>query len=134
MIKGISHIGVAVKNLEQPMETYRSIFGLNVSPPQEFPDMLVSMVKIGNSHIELLQPATTDGLLSRFIERRGEGIQHICFEVDDIEQELKSLSAKGMELIDKRPRQGVEGKVAFLHPRMTYGVLIELVQKDNHTL
>lgn len=129
MIKGLSHIGVAVKDLAQATETYRSIFGLEVSTPIESPDLKVAMVKAGNFHIELLQATTDDGAVAKFIEKRGEGIQHICLEVDDIEQELKSLSMKGVQLIDKQPRQGVEGLIAFLHPKATNGVLVELVQK-----
>ena len=129
MIKCISHIGVAVRDVEQAIELYGSVFGLEVPLFQELAEMKVCMVKIGDSHIELMQPTTTEGLLARFMERRGEGIHHICFEVDDIEKEIGSLSAKGVELIDKQPLQGIEGLVAFLHPRRTNGVLIELVQK-----
>jgi len=129
VIKGLSHIGIAVKDLTQAMGTYRSIFGLEVLPPVESPDLKVSMVKAGNFHIELLQPTADEGAVAKFIEKRGEGIQHICLEVDDIEEELKSLSMKGVQLIDKQPRQGVEGLIAFLHPKATNGVLVELVQK-----
>lgn len=129
MIKGLSHIGIAVKDLTQAMETYRSIFGLEVLPSIESADLKVCMVKAGNFHIELLQATTDDGAVAKFIEKRGEGIQHICLEVDDIEEELRSLSMKGVQLIDKQPRQGVEGLIAFLHPKATNGVLVELVQK-----
>ena len=129
MIKGISHLGFAVKDLEKAMDFYRNKLSLEVGSPVEGGGLKVSMVKVGDAHIELLQPSAPEGPVAKFLEKRGEGIQHICLEVDDIEKELESLSAKGVELIDKQPREGVEGLIAFLHPRMTQGVLVELVQK-----
>ena len=129
MIRGISHLGIAVKDMQRAVELYGSILGFKVSPPLESPHLRVCMVDAGNCQIELLQPITGEGPIGRFIEKKGEGIQHICFEVEDIKRVLQVLSTKGVELIDRAPREGIEGQIAFIHPRMTNGVLIELVQK-----
>ena len=130
MVKQISHIGVVVRELEKARNFYSSLLNLSSSSPIEGSGMKMSLVHAGNAEIELLEPTTKEGVLAKFLERHGEGVHHICFEVDDIESELESLQRKGMELVDKKPRPGAEGKVAFLHPRMTFGVLIELVEKE----
>lgn len=129
MIKQVSHIGIAVTELEKARSFYGSVLKLSCSPPVEGSGMKASMVHTGNTAIELMQPTNPESVLAKFLERRGEGVHHICFEVDDIESELASLARMGVELVDKKPRPGIEGKVAFLHPRSTGGVLIELVQK-----
>jgi methylmalonyl-CoA/ethylmalonyl-CoA epimerase len=128
MIKAISHIGVAVKNLEEAIEFFHSTLGLEASNPTIGSVRKVCMVHVGGAKVELIEPLE-DGVINKFLEKHGQGVHHICFEVDDIELELKSLVAKGIELVDKEPRRGAEGKVAFLHPRASHGVLIELVQK-----
>ena len=130
MIRGSAHIGVVVKDVEQAAKLYRSIFGVEVSPTIDAEDMKVSLIKIGNSEIELMEPTDSDGPTGKFLAKRGEGIHHICLEVDDIKGALQHLSQEGIELVDKTPRQGLEGKIAFLHPRMTNGVLLELQQTD----
>jgi methylmalonyl-CoA/ethylmalonyl-CoA epimerase len=129
MIKQISHIGIATKNLEQATDLFRSAFHVEASAPIAGGDILVSMVQVGNCSIELMQPRGNEGVVARFLKKRGEGIHHICFEVDDIASELKSLKAFGLEPV-KEPAPGAEGLSAFLYPRGTFGVLIELVQKD----
>lgn len=129
MIKQISHIGIAVKNLEHATDFFHSAFHVEASAPIAGGDILVSMVQVGNSNIELMQPQGNEGVVARFLEKRGEGIHHICFEVDDIASELESLKAFGLEPV-KEPSPGAEGLSAFLYPRDTYGVLIELVQKE----
>lgn len=129
MIKQIAHIGIVVSNLEKARNFYNSILGLEASPPIAEEQFNASMVQVGDVKLELLAPVGSEGAVARFLEKRGEGIHHVCLEVDNIEAALESLAARGVELVDKKPRQGIEGKVAFLHPRSTYGVLIELVEK-----
>ncbi len=129
MIRQISHIGLAVRNLELVKDLYSSVFNLDSSPPIVEGDIKVSMVQVGDIKIELIEPVGNRGVMAKFLETRGEGIHHICFEVDHIDSALESLSAKGIELVDKEPRPGAEGRIAFLHPRSTHGVLIELVEK-----
>jgi methylmalonyl-CoA epimerase len=87
------------------------------------------MLSVGNAMLELIEPVGTEGVIAKFIESRGEGIHHVCLEVDDIDKTLASLAAKGVRLIDKVAREGIEGRVAFIHPKAMNGVLIELVEK-----
>lgn len=131
MIKGISHLGIAVKDLEKVRGFYRSVLGLESSDPIIGGDgtIRVSMVDAENAIVELLQPIGNEGVVARFLEKRGEGIHHICYEVDDIHKEVASLKSKGIEVIGE-PRAGAEGMSVFLHPRGTHGVLIEFVEKD----
>ncbi|UCC41641.1 MAG: methylmalonyl-CoA epimerase [Candidatus Aminicenantes bacterium] len=130
MIKKVSHLGMAVKNLEEAREFYRSAFGLESSDPIIGGDgtLRVSMVDVGNTLIELLQPIGNEGVVAKFLEKRGEGFHHICYEVDDINAEIASLKAAGLEILGE-PKPGAEGMAVFLHPRGTYGVLVELVEK-----
>ncbi len=132
MIKKVDHLGVAVKSIEDALGLYRDALGLHVEKVQEQPSdgVKVCFLPVGDSEIELLEPLSDEGPLAKFLENKGEGIHHICLEVDDIDRELKDLEAKGVQLIDKVSRPGAVGKVAFLHPRSTKGVLLELVQKD----
>ena len=130
MIKKISHLGVAVKDLEEAREFYRSVLGLESSDPILGGEgaIEVSMVQVGDAIVELLQPVGNKGVMTKFLEKRGEGIHHICYEVDDINSEVASLKAKGIEIISE-PKPGAEGMSVFLHPRGTHGVLVELVEK-----
>jgi len=130
MIKQISHLGIAVKNLEEAREFYRSVFGLESSEPIIGGDgtIKVSMVEVGGVLIELLQPAGNEGVMAKFLEKRGEGFHHICYEVEDINAEIASLKAAGIEVLGEI-KPGAEGMSAFLHPRGTHGVLVELVEK-----
>ncbi len=130
MIKQISHLGIAVKNLEEAREFYRSVFGLESSEPIIGGDgtIKVSMVAVGDVLIELLQPAGNEGVMAKFLEKRGEGFHHICYEVEDINAEIASLKAAGIEVLGE-VKPGAEGMSVFLHPRGTHGVLVELVEK-----
>ena len=130
MIKQISHLGMAVKNLEEAREFYRSVFRMESSDPIIGGDgtIKVSMVKVGDVLIELLQPIGSEGVMAKFLEKHGEGFHHICYEVDDINAEIASLKAAGKEVLGE-PRPGAEGMSVFLHPRGTHGVLVELVEK-----
>ncbi|UCE21222.1 MAG: methylmalonyl-CoA epimerase [Candidatus Aminicenantes bacterium] len=130
MIKQISHLGMAVKNLEEAREFYRSVLGLESSEPIIGGDgtLRVSMVRVGHTLIELLQPIGNEGVMAKFLEKRGEGFHHICYEVDDINAEIASIKAAGLEVLGEA-KPGAEGMSVFLHPRGTHGVLVELVEK-----
>ena len=132
MIKQISHLGMAVKDLEEAREFYRSVFRLESSDPIIGGDgtIKVSMVGVGNTLIELLQPIGSEGVMAKFLEKRGEGFHHICYEVDDVNTEIASLKASGIEVLGE-PRPGAEGMSVFLHPQGTHGVLVELVEKKD---
>ncbi|MBI4233276.1 MAG: methylmalonyl-CoA epimerase [Chloroflexi bacterium] len=127
----LDHIGIAVKDIEETLRFYQEVFGVGTTNIEDLPDQGVRacLIPVGRSHLELIQPTDPNGGVARFIERRGEGLHHICFEVDNIREKLGILKARGLELIDQEPRRGLAGTIAFLHPRATRGVLIELVQK-----
>ena len=131
MIRQISHLGIAVKDLDESMNFYRTVLGLDPSSPVigGGGSIKASMIKVGEVHLELLQPLGNEGVMAKFLEKRGEGIHHVCYEVDDINEEINSLKAKGIEALGE-PTPGAEGLSAFLHPKGTHGVLVELVQKD----
>ncbi|HEX7320097.1 MAG TPA: methylmalonyl-CoA epimerase [bacterium] len=128
----LEHIGIAVRSIEAALRTWRDAIGLKVVSVQEVPNqkVRVAMLQFGTSHIELLEAISEDSTISKFIEKKGEGLHHICIEVTDIEEKLRQLKKRGVLLIDEAPRPGVmASKVAFVHPRDTGGVLIELCEK-----
>ena len=132
MIRKINHIGVAVKDLDEATKFYGEILGLEIGGIEEVREqkVKVAFVPLGKSRIELLQSTDPAGPVARFIEKRGEGIHHIALEVERIEDTLQKLKERGVQLIDEKPRIGAHGmKIAFLHPRSTKGVLIELCEK-----
>ena len=132
MFKKIAHIGIAVRDLEKAKHLFSDIFGLDVLNEETVNAYQVKLVdlKIGDIEIELLEGMNENSTITKFIEKRGEGIQHICFEVDDINTALRELTDKGVELIDQEARVVRHGrKIAFLRPHNTHGVLIELVEK-----
>jgi methylmalonyl-CoA epimerase len=132
MIGKIDHIGIAVSDLASALDFYDSALGLEASEIEEVPDQQVrlAVIPVGESRLELLQSTTADGPVGRFVEKHGEGVHHICFEVDDIDSALATLRAAGVRLIDEQPRMGAGGRrIAFLHPRSAHGVLIELSEK-----
>ncbi|MDI7276273.1 MAG: methylmalonyl-CoA epimerase [Anaerolineae bacterium] len=134
MIGRIDHIGIAVADLASALDFYDGMLGLPASEVEEVPDQGVrlAVLPVGESRLELLQSTAPDGPVGRFIEKRGEGIHHICFEVDDIEAALAALRDAGVRLIDEQPRTGVGGRrIAFLHPRSSHGVLIELSERPS---
>ena len=127
-IKGIDHIGIAVKNLEEAQKLYQDL-GLNVQGTEvvESQKVKVAFIPVGESRIELLESTAPDGNIAKFIEAKGEGIHHLALKVDNIEKALEELTAKGYQLIDKVPRVGAGGhKIAFVHPKSTKGILLEL--------
>ena len=131
MIKKIDHIAIVVRNIEKALQTYEGALGLEPTDVKEMPEdaVKVAFLPVGESELELVEPLTAEGGVAKFLENRGEGIHHICFEVDDIKAVLQDLVAKGVRLIDEQPRQGARGRVAFLHPKSAHGVLIELIEK-----
>jgi len=132
MIKGVDHIAIAVKNMEQTAKWYQDYLGLPA--PEKYETVQeqgvnACLINTGNVYIELLEPLTPQTTVGRFIEREGDKIHHICFETSDVDEELRRMAFKGLELIDRVPRHGISGMIGFLHPRSTNGVLIEFVQK-----
>ena len=130
-IQKINHIGIVVRDIEETLALYRDTLGLELTRVEERPEQAVNIAFLpaGESEIELLQPTTEDSGVAKFLAKRGEGIHHICLQVEDIEGALRELAEKGLQLIDEQPRQGTHGeKLAFVHPKSTHGVLLELYE------
>ncbi len=131
MIRKIQHIGVAVKSLESAVPFYRDVLGLEFLGTEEVADQKIraAVFRVGESTIELLESTSPDGPVGKFLERNGEGIHHLCLQVDDAAAALARAKEKGVRLIDETPRTGVHGmKIGFLHPKSTFGVLTEFAQ------
>lgn len=131
-MKKIEHIGIAVKDLEISNKVFATLFGKAHYKIEvvESEHVITSFFKSGPNKIELLQATNNESPIAKFIEKKGEGIHHIAFAVDDIDKELKRLTEEGFELIHKTPKKGADNKlIAFLHPKSTNGVLIELCQE-----
>lgn len=132
MVKKLDHIAIAVRNVEEAARFYQDMLGLELKNVEVVKEQKtkVGFFSIGETSIELVEPTEDDSPLVKFLETKGPGIHHLCFEVEEIERELKTLIDKGALLIDKSPRPGAhQTEVAFLHPKGTGGVLIELSQK-----
>ena len=128
----VNHIGIAVKNLDEAKKVFSEALGLPCVDEKTLPErgVRIAFLSSGNTTIELLEGIGPESAVSKFVEQRGPGIHHLCFEVDGIERVMKELAESGMRLIDEKPRVGAEGKlVAFVHPKSTLGVLIELIEK-----
>ncbi|MBE3113524.1 MAG: methylmalonyl-CoA epimerase [Actinobacteria bacterium] len=133
MIEKIDHIGIAVRSIEKTSELFSNILGLKVAGEEivEEQKVKVAFLSLGDSELELLESTSPEGPIARFIEKKGEGIQHIAFRVDNIEEALEKLKKEGVRLIDEKPRYGAGGaKIAFLHPKDTNGILIELSERN----
>jgi len=128
MVEKIHHVGIAVNNLEEALRFYRDVLGLPVHKQAVLEEQGVkaALLTIGQSEIELLEPLSPESPVGRFLERRGEGVHHICLQTPDVAAEMEHFKQKGVELIDQRPRRGLAGLVCFAHPKSTRGVLIEL--------
>jgi methylmalonyl-CoA/ethylmalonyl-CoA epimerase len=132
-LRKIDHIGIAVSNLENALKFYRDILGLEVKDIEEVPEQKIkaAIIPVGESKIELLEATSPDSPVAKYIDSRGEGIHHIALQVSGLEDILKGLAASGVRLIDKEPRIGAGGnKIAFLHPKSTNGVLLELCEPE----
>jgi methylmalonyl-CoA/ethylmalonyl-CoA epimerase len=128
----VDHIGVAVKSIDEAKKLYQDLLGLTPAGSETVPEQKVTTAffPVGDTEVELLESTTPDGPVAKFIEKRGEGLQHIAFRVDNIEEALAELKARGVQLIDEKPRRGAGGaRIAFLHPRATGGVLVELCER-----
>lgn len=133
MVGKVDHIGIAVKSIDEALKFYEDILGIECVSTEvvEEQKVRVAFLPVGDTEVELLESTDEDGPIAKFIEKKGEGIQHIAYKVDDIEKSIEELKAKGIRLIDEKPRYGAGGaKIAFLHPKSTFGVLIELCQRD----
>lgn len=127
----IEHIGIAVSNLETAISFYEKVFGLKCYNVEEVPEQKVrtAFFMIGQTKIELLESTDPEGPIGKFIEKKGEGVHHIAFAVKKIEEQLVRADKEGIRLIDSTPRKGAEGlDIAFLHPKSTFGVLIEICE------
>ncbi len=131
-ISHIEHIGIAVKDLEASIRFYEDVLGLTCYSIEEVADQKVktAFFRVGQTKVELLESTNPEGPIGKFIEKKGEGVHHMAFAVKGIEQSLARLDEKGIRLIDQKPRKGAEGlDIAFLHPKSTHGVLMELCEK-----
>jgi methylmalonyl-CoA/ethylmalonyl-CoA epimerase len=129
----IDHIGVAVKSIEDAKKMYQDLLGLNQAGSEKVRDQKVTTAffPLGDTQIELLESTSPDGPIARYLEKRGEGVHHIAFRVKDLEEAITELKAKGIQLIDEEPRRGAAGaRIAFLHPKFTFGLLVELCERE----
>jgi methylmalonyl-CoA/ethylmalonyl-CoA epimerase len=130
----IEHIGIAVKNLEESIKYYENILGMKCYSIEDVVDQKVrtAFFKVGQTKIELLEPTSEESTIAKFIEKKGEGVHHIAFSVDNLSEKLKLVEEKGVALIDKNARKGAEGlNIGFLHPKSTGGVLTEFCENPN---
>lgn len=136
MPKRIDHVAIIVRDIEQALVFYRDTLGIAPRQIQEIPseEVRIAFLPMGGpegSEIELIEPTNAESSLAKFLEKRGEGLHHICLEVEDIDAVLAELQEKGAMVLDKQPRVAAEGRAIFLHPKGTNGVLLELIEKEN---
>lgn len=130
----IDHLGIAVHSIEEAKKFFQDTLGLKFEGSETVAEQKVTTAffPVGDSEVELLESTAPDGPIAKYLEKRGEGIQHIAFRVENIEEALAELKEKGIRLIDEKPRLGAGGaKIAFLHPKSTHGVLIEISERDD---
>ncbi len=126
----IHHVAVIVRSLDDALPLYRDLLGLPLETVMDIPGdrVRIAFLGVGESKVELVEPTDDTTGVARFLANKGEGFHHVCFEVDNLAEELTRLAIEGVELIDSAPRRGAEGPVAFLHPRSCHGVLVELIE------
>ena len=132
MIQKLDHIGIAVNNLDEALKLYSEVLGLKLAGTEivEEQKVRVAFLPVGDTEVELLESTSPDGPIAKFIEAKGQGIQHMAFKVDNIEEAIEEMKAKGMRMIDEKPRYGAGGaRIAFMHPKSSNGVLIELSER-----
>jgi len=130
-ISHIEHIGIAVRNLKEAVQMYESVFGISCYKIEDIPDQKIrtAFFQIGQTKIELLESSDPEGPISKFIKRKGEGVHHIAIAVENLADTLNDIEVKGFQIIDKKQHRGAEGlNIAFLHPKSTGGVLLELCE------
>lgn len=129
----IDHIGIAVKNLDEAVKFYKDVLGLELVKIEEVPEekVRIAMFRVGESYIELLQGTDPESAVSKFVEKRGEGIHHISIHVDDVDAKTEELKSKGVTLTYDKPREVSHGerKINFIHPKSTFGVLLEIMTR-----
>lgn len=127
----INHVCIAVEDIESSMRFYRDVFGVQQGEVVEIADQGVraALLRVGGSQLEFIQPTDPTGSVAKFIQRRGETVHHICFEVEDLPGALRRLDEQDIAVIDETPRDGLSGQIGFIHPKSTNGVLIELVDQ-----
>ena len=135
MPKRIDHIAIIVRDIEQALVFYRDTLGITPGEIKEVPGEQVRIAFLplggpGGSEIELIEPTTPDSSLAKYLEKRGEGLHHVCLEVENIDAALTEMQEKGAAVLDKQPRNAAEGRAIFLHPRGTNGVLLELLERS----
>ena len=135
MPKRIDHVAIIVRDIERALVFYRDTLGIVPGVIKEVPTEQVRIAFLpmggpGSSEIELIQPTTPDSSLAKYLEKRGEGLHHICLEVDDIDVALSEMQEKGTPVLDKQPRVAAEGRAIFIHPKAANGVLLELVERS----
>lgn len=136
MPRRIDHVAIAVHHIEQALAFYQDILGIQSGEIMEVPTEQVRIAflplgGLGGSNIELIEPTTPDSTLAKFLEKRGEGLHHICLEVDDIEVTLQEMQKRGVPVLGQQPRVAAEGRAIFVHPKGTNGVLLELLEKSS---
>lgn len=125
----IAHIGVAVKSITEALGFYRDVLGLEPHPPEPADGATIVSLPFGGPEVELLEPVTPDGPIAKFLATRGPGIHHVCYEVDDLDAALDRCRALGYRLVDETPRRGAhDRRIAFVHPKATAGILLELTE------
>lgn len=126
----VDHVGVAVEDIEEAMGFFQRVFGTPAAAVVELEDQGVRacLIEVGQTRLELLQPTGPETPVGRFIERRGEGLHHLAFNVKDVAKGLEAVKGQGLQVIDEAPREGLSGLIAFIHPRSAHGVLTELVE------
>ena len=125
----IAHIGIAVESIEGALPFYRDVLGLTPGPPESADGATIVSLPFGDSDVELLAPQSADSPIAKFLVRRGPGIHHVCYRVADLDAALSACRAAGFRLVDEVPRQGAGGhRIAFVHPKSTAGILIELTE------
>jgi methylmalonyl-CoA/ethylmalonyl-CoA epimerase len=128
-IKRLAHIGIAVKDVDEVAKVYTEYLPLSLDSKDTVGELLTGFIPVGDTSVELVMSTTEDGVMSKYIAKKGEGVHHIAFEVEDVAAAMAELKAKGVPLTSDEPRPGAHGaKVAFLHPKATHGVLIELCE------
>ena len=128
----IDHVGVAVKDIDAALKLFQQVFSTPPSEVKELADQGVraTLIQVGQTRLELLEPLSEESAVGRFIQRRGEGLHHLALNVDDIAGKLEVLKTLGVRLVDQEPREGLSGRIAFVHPISVFGVLTELVESQ----
>ena len=126
----IDHVGIAVNDINAALKFFGDVFQTPPAAVEELADQGVraTLIQVGQTRLELLEPLSPESAVGRFIERRGEGLHHLALNVDDIQGKLAILAGRGIQLVDEKPREGLSGSIAFIHPRSVFGVLTELVE------